>query len=589
MEAAATEQVRVLTQGKAYMAGDAGILPTMEESSWQPVTLPDLWQKKHRDYGGNIWYRLSVSLTHAPRALWSVYLPRVSMNAAVYVNGVIVGSGGRFEQPVARNWNRPLYFTVPEHLWHAGRNTILVRVYADKNCRGALYPLKIGPDVLLQPEYQHSLFWQIDVLSVLAILSMCAAVMSWVVWLKRRHDAMYGWYALGAFCWAIYIQYFFAKNIPVSAHTWMWLTFSAGYFMAIAMMLFCRSYMQMACRWCARVFISLGFVLSLLLFTTPLPSMFSVIGISFAILMILIFYLFAHLMVYTFRQRNAETLLLGISVGFNVVFGVHDLMSLVLAWSPPHYLLHYGSALMMAAMGLILLNRFVAGMRLSEQMNVILNQQLKQKERELLAMHQEIRKVQMRETVMRERERLMEDLHDGMGGKMHAAIALADDPQQVPAVRQLLQDSLFDLRLIVDSLEYTEADLLTLLGSLRMRLQPYFDAAGVQLRWQCADRSSVYASDVEHGLQLLRIVQEALTNALRHAQASVIDLIVDFPPSVMQVTIRDNGTGFISGSTGHGLDNMRRRAARIGAGLEIVSESGKGVMIRLSYELRDCD
>ena len=44
---------------------------------------------------------------HAPTTAYAVYLPRVSMNAAVYVNGLLVGSGGSFDEPVARNCGQP--------------------------------------------------------------------------------------------------------------------------------------------------------------------------------------------------------------------------------------------------------------------------------------------------------------------------------------------------------------------------------------------------------------------------------------------------------------------------------------------------
>ena len=72
-------------------------------------------------------------------------------------------------------------------------------------------------------------------------------------------------------------------------------------------------------------------------------------------------------------------------------------------------------------------------------------------------------------------------------------------------------------------------------------------------------------------LHILRILQEAFTNILKHAQASRVSLEtgVDGGAQVF-VRVKDNGHGFTTGrSGGHGLDNMRRRAQTIGGRLDI--------------------
>jgi len=562
-------------------------LPPVGDAGWQEVSLPDLWQINHPDYGGSIWYRMSLHLDAVPNMLWGVYLPRISMNAAVFVNGVMVGNGGRFEQPMARNWNRPLYFTVPSSLWKVGENTIMVRVQADKNCRGGLYPLQLGPDIQLYPAYKQALILHIELLQVLFVLSLCVSLITLILWLLRhRSDAMYGWYALGTFLWAIYIQYFFVRDISVSAHSWMWLTFSSAYGMIISMMLFCQKFMQLKCDWCLKVMPLYGLLISALLYATELGSMFDVIGISFVGIMLFVLFIFGHLMRYMFRHRDLETVMLAIGILVNVAFGIHDLLSLMLVWSPPNYLLHYGVPMMFVAMGIVLVNRVLAVLAQSERLNLELDSRVDQREKQLLLMHEALRETERQDTVSRERERMVNDLHDGMGGQLVAAMSMLDKPNSAAALRQTLEDILLDFRLVIDTMDEDSRDMSTLLGMLRMRLEPQLEAQGIQLRWHMVSGPELEGIGPENSLHIMRIVQEAITNAIRHAHASRIDVSIIAANGMLHLRIGDNGKGMAGDRRGRGLNNMHKRAAKISAQLDIDSSS-RGVMVSLLFRSRE--
>lgn len=564
-----------------FVTSDSALPPVATQTRWQKVSLPDLWQFNHPDYGGNIWYRMTLHLDKQPDMLWGIYLPRINMNAAVFVNGVMVGNGGRFEQPMARNWNRPLYFTVPSTLWNVGENTIMVRVQADKNCRGGLYPLQLGPDALLYPDYRQALTFQVELLQILFVLSLCASLVTFILWLLRyRSDAMYGWYALGTFFWAVYIQYFFVRDISVSAHSWMWLTFSSAYGMIISMMLFCQKFMQLKCDWCLKVMPLYGLSISVLLYATELDSMFDMIGISFIGIMLFVLFMFGQLARYTYRHRNLETLLLAVGVLVNVTFGIHDLLTLMFVWSPPSYLLHYGVPVMFIAMGMILINRFLSVLTQSERLNLELDSRVAQREQELSLLHEALRETERQETISQERERMVEDLHDGMGGQLVAALSLLDKPDTDAALRQTLEDILLDFRLMIDSMDEDSHDISTLLGMLRMRLETQLQTQNIQLQWHLVDGPELKGFSPENSLHILRIVQEAITNAIRHAGASRVDISIMAADGMLHVRIGDNGSGMTGDRRGRGLNNMHKRAAKISAQLDIASTS-QGMVVSL--------
>jgi signal transduction histidine kinase len=86
---------------------------------------------------------------------------------------------------------------------------------------------------------------------------------------------------------------------------------------------------------------------------------------------------------------------------------------------------------------------------------------------------------------------------------------------------------------------------------------------------------------------LLKIGQEAMTNAVRHAGCSAMEVMLAYDMKRLRMTVVDDGSGFDLGAdtpAGHfGLQGMRERAAKIGARLEVVSAVGEGT--RLVVEL----
>jgi two-component system nitrate/nitrite sensor histidine kinase NarX len=90
-------------------------------------------------------------------------------------------------------------------------------------------------------------------------------------------------------------------------------------------------------------------------------------------------------------------------------------------------------------------------------------------------------------------------------------------------------------------------------------------------------------------VQVLHVVQEALSNVRKHADARHVTVVVEAGPS-WSVTVQDDGSGFDAGAgTGEmhvGLRIMRERAARIGASVDVQSTPGEGTRVRLALPLR---
>lgn len=217
--------------------------------------------------------------------------------------------------------------------------------------------------------------------------------------------------------------------------------------------------------------------------------------------------------------------------------------------------------------------------------NEALSLRVNEKERELQAQHEILRAQEAERTLVVERGRIMSDVHDGIGSQLLGLLIQARTPTaKADHLVDGLQAALDDLYLVVDSLDATEGSLETALATFRSRLMPRCEAAGVDLHWQIENLGQGKKLSPTTILQICRILQEAISNAMRHGQARRISLEATSTDDKTVLTITDNGSGFDTTNPragGRGLANMRKRAASIGAKLDIAS-SPAGTIIRLT-------
>lgn len=194
-----------------------------------------------------------------------------------------------------------------------------------------------------------------------------------------------------------------------------------------------------------------------------------------------------------------------------------------------------------------------------------------------------------------ERRRLRRDLHDGVGPalasltlKLDAASnVLERDPVAaralLHALRDQVQDAIADLRGVVHALRPPALDDLGLAGALREQLRR-IEHEGLGVAFVAPERLPPMPAAVE--VAAFRIVQEALTNVVRHAAARHcrVGLGID---EALTITVEDDGIGLgaagrLAAGThgaGVGLRSMRERAAELGGGLEIGPRAGGGTRV----------
>lgn len=203
-----------------------------------------------------------------------------------------------------------------------------------------------------------------------------------------------------------------------------------------------------------------------------------------------------------------------------IAAAAHDLM-LRQGWLAPDRiaLIPYTGLALLGSFTFTLQRRYVAALAAEERAQAQLSLKLAQREQELHRQHQRVLQLERERTEQRERQRLMRDLHDGVGGLLTTSLMLAEQgcmsrDDLVDALRQAVDD----LRTTIDVLQPAVQDLGELLANFRHRIGPRLQAAGVELVWELSPGIDRLRFTPEQKLHLLRWLQEALTNALRHAR-----------------------------------------------------------------------
>ncbi len=187
-----------------------------------------------------------------------------------------------------------------------------------------------------------------------------------------------------------------------------------------------------------------------------------------------------------------------------------------------------------------------------------------------------------------ERSRLLEDMHDGFGSQLQSARLLIQSGQMSQSqLLQLIGECVDDLYLVVDLLSNQDQSLQDALVDYRHRMQYRTADLPCKMHWKF-NLSGCPPLPERVILQLLRITQEAVTNAIKHAQANNITVSAVFDAQAgLTLSIADDGVGFSeSVKSGRGLNNMKKRAQIIGGGLTIDSGPWPGKGTRITVALK---
>ena len=553
------------------------------DAAWLQIPLPDSWRKQQRDRARIGWYRLRFTLSVAPRAPQAIYIPRITNNVAVHMNGVLVGVSGRIEAREL-SWNTAQLFFVPPSLLRDGPNEILLRLHPDGMARAGLSRVHFGDEPIMREKFERRFLIQSTAPRFIAGLLALTALLSLSLWASRRQETVFGFFAL--LCLATIARLWHTFTRDPDTFGWLFAAPSIAWMIAMQTYFVLRFCGQQSPRFEKLTLVYAALSTLLLFLASSLQVVAAVFVINTAIGVAMLVVLTRALA----RVPKFENVTLLLAIYINFGLAIHDLINYQEKIEfDTLYVLPLGGPLLLFAVAVLLIRRFVGVLDQHEALNLQLATRVDERERELTQSYERLRTLDQQRATAEERQRLMRDMHDGIGSHLMSTLALARmGSLSQYDMQEILADCIDELKITIDSLEPVESDLLAVLGNLRYRLEPRLNAAGISLEWAVSDLPPLAYLDPENTRSILRIVQEAFTNTLKHAHAQRITLStgVDYNNARVWVRLTDDGTGFNPGqASGRGVENMKNRAGKLNGQVEVVPLKGGGTCVNLYLPL----
>lgn len=532
--------------------------------------------------------RMHFTLDAVPDHTWAALLSHASEGGRYTLNGNYIGTIPRETEEHHVAWQRPTLLSIDPSLLVVGENELVLETSYGPGAH-TLAAAAVGPLAELWGRYALQGFLERTSTWIGATMALLTALIFGALWLERR-EAISRLLALAALSWLAYCVVGLVEVMPHAARAWFRLadlSALAAFSATLAILLMRLSSLSRRREellvW---GYAALGPVLMLAsgmraepyLNISWKPGLLLVIGVATAVGL------------YRRTQGGvaaphvlvlvaAVILLFAGLLDFGAVLGINGLDGVPA--------MNFAGPLMLLALAAPLVDSFIKNMHAAEVAKAELETRVREREQLLKRNFERLRESERVKAEAQERQRIMQDMHDGLGSQLMSSLMLVErGAVSNEQFAQILRESIDDMRLAIDTLSAEDADLAAALGNLRFRMEPRLRAAGMELAWDARRLPEELGLHPDVVLPILRIVQEALTNALKHSKARAVRVTLATEGSgeaqALDIRISDNGRGIAEERVGgRGLMNMRNRAQKIGAQLKLETAPNVGTTIHL--------
>jgi signal transduction histidine kinase len=524
-------------------------------------------------------------------SLWAVYFVSLYDGGRVSVNGTDVGDVQTSTPETTVRHARPYMFHIPPNLLRNGVNRLELE-WGARESLTLVSRIFIGPADAITPHYQSRLFWQNSMALAAFVYATVIATMLLSIYCMRRHQLGYLLMSLDSVGWAIVVFVYVLPAMPAFLYPYWRLLHITGIalFTSCAWLFLIRE-SQSTSRWFPKLCVFWGLLgpsVYLVNFWINDVSFFRSFegawGMAAGLLGVYPLYHLARSIKSRPPWRN---LIIIFITALAMAMGIADVVLLSTGSSVfgnLGYSVQVFAPVWFTAIAAVLVGDFVTSLTEQDNQRALMVHKLDEQQSQLTQLH-EINQMREREkAALQERQRIMQDIHDGLGSQLITSLAMSErGALSKEQTSLLLRECIDDLRLAIDTMTDTDDQFGVAAGNLRFRMEPRLRAAGIVLRWdstQFTDTASIPATKT---LPLLRIMQEAITNALKHAEASEIKVTLSADAQRLLLRISDDGKGFEPSRVrlGKGLSGMEKRARALGAELSISATHGTTISLTL--------
>lgn len=537
------------------------------------VELPLHWDVAFPGRSGQVQLLMAFDApagSERSRKPYALFITRLGNAYEIELNGVILSAAGNLLGP-ADGWSakQPVFLSFPARLLKA-RNELRIRLRADAGYRAGLSELRLGPASVLAPLARRAGNQRVVLPQAAAVFSMMVACFCGLLWWQHR-DPLYAWAGLGEGLWSVAVADTFVET------TWL-----PWPYWGIAMLLL-RALWSWALYATAQAVFgprprgerwAMGLVqavLPLFVGVMAVTQSTAALQLWYAITLVLWAWVIARLSRQALRAPSSESVLMVLALMAVMVASLRDVYAG--RWAVELYdesaWVKYVAVLVGVALMWIVSRRFASARAEVVRLNESLAQQVDLKERELRASLERLHDLERARAVQAERERILRDMHDGVGSNLATAVRQLESGRATHrAVVQTLRESMDHLKLSMDALSLPPGDVNALLASLRYRLQARIESAGIEVEWRVDELPLWRAGNDESMRHLQFLLLEVISNVLQHAHASVLRLSAEARDDEVRITLTDNGRGLRDIAVGD-LRSLDRRAKAIGAEVSV--------------------
>jgi signal transduction histidine kinase len=581
---------------------------------WVPVQLPDTWTRRWPQHTGSVWYRVDWQRlcaenldTHenTPPEPIALGIDGLSVAGEVFINQDWLWRDASLVEPMSRSWNAARWWLLPESALLPGVNTVWVRAVGHAALSPGMGHLRLG-DAASVAQAQAQRHWlQRGIYGVNAILAAVACVLFGLVWLLRRQEKAYGWFALMCLCWLYYLSAYLAESAWPFADT---LTRARSHMVALVGYVLCTCLFtfRFGAQRLPRVeqvlwaLAAVGCAISLWVPDAQASPWFGRVWLGTLLVFLLNGLQFQrHAWWPRHGPRQPRHMLLALCWGVFALIALHEFSMALGGWQVARSWAALSGLLIITLMTLLLGGQLAQQMSTVERFNRLLAQRVAHTRAELGTALAVQHAQALEHARLQTRMQLAHDLHDGLGAGLVRGMALIEQaPEAMNRARMLslLKSLRDDLRQLIDQGAGEGNPVpdtpVQWLAPLRHRFTRILDELDVDTSWQIPASWALLGGPPSalQCLGLMRILEETLSNVIKHSHARHVRVICEpVGPDALVVRVEDDGVGFDvaavqTAGQSVGMRSMAARAERIGAVLD-VSSGVCGTVVRVTVSL----
>lgn len=557
---------------------------------WKNVVLPHDWDQDWGNYSGTAWYKIIWQRQcNAPLDQFkpaAFLIDRINMAGAVYSNGELLWHDKSLVEPLSRSWNMPRMWTLLPSTIQTGNNEILIKVVGVYTQSSGLNKIQFDSVENITQQHQQLILERRTTYAINLVITLVLGLTGLFIWLFRRKESAFGWFALTSFFWIGFISnILMTKPLPLTdtlMTTRLNIVFLLGYVSCLC--LFSWHFAHQKFKKAEYLLLGLGITLSLLILMIPLAYLKH--AILFCILYSCSIFLTNCLFFQwiAFKNRSAEILFLAAIFLIFIIIAIHDLIITYVDinaffWTP------FAAPITSLAISCILAWRIAQNINQVELFNQNLSSTVEKVTFDLEQSLSKKYQLEMNNIRLQERLNLSHELHDGLGGSISRSMILLDlnehvDKAQMMSMLKLLRN---DLRQVIDmdstaGSKVPETPILWA-APIRHRFVQIFEEMEIESIWQIPATWATVPAPLQC-LTLARVAEEALNNIVKHSQANQVQVsLIEIENRILILEVQDNGRGFdpLSVQQGFhvGLQSMQVRIKRLGGEFEMHSTQGE--------------